>query len=56
VDGDTINLYCEAADSSMALATGSICAPLSWLDSNSSPSEGNTQRRDLVARRQEGCK
>jgi predicted GH43/DUF377 family glycosyl hydrolase len=36
-DGDTINLYYGAADSSIALATGSIRSLLSWLDSNSSP-------------------
>ena len=35
-DGDTINLYYGAADSTMALATGSICRLLSWLDGNSS--------------------
>jgi predicted GH43/DUF377 family glycosyl hydrolase len=38
-DGDTINLYYGAADSSMALATGSIRCLLSWLDSNSSRAE-----------------
>ena len=31
-DGDTINLYYGAADSCMALATGSIRALLGWLD------------------------
>ncbi len=36
-DGDTINLYYGAADSSVALATGSIRRLLSWLDSNSMP-------------------
>ena len=36
-DGDTINLYYGAADSSIALATGSIRHLLSWLDSNSGP-------------------
>jgi predicted GH43/DUF377 family glycosyl hydrolase len=40
-DGDTINLYYGAADSSVALATGSIRCLLSWLDSNSSPAEAN---------------
>jgi predicted GH43/DUF377 family glycosyl hydrolase len=35
-DGDTINLYYGAADSSMALATGSVRTLLSWLDENSS--------------------
>jgi predicted GH43/DUF377 family glycosyl hydrolase len=33
-DGDTIHLYYGAADSSVALATGSIRCLLSWLDSN----------------------
>jgi predicted GH43/DUF377 family glycosyl hydrolase len=38
-DGDTIRLYYGAADSCMAMATGSISACLSWLDSHShSPS------------------
>jgi predicted GH43/DUF377 family glycosyl hydrolase len=36
-DGDTINLYYGAADSSIALAKGSIRCLLSWLDSNSTP-------------------
>jgi predicted GH43/DUF377 family glycosyl hydrolase len=35
-DGDTIRLYYGAADSCMAMATGSIRALLAWLDSNSS--------------------
>jgi predicted GH43/DUF377 family glycosyl hydrolase len=35
-DGDTISLYYGAADSSIALATASICSLLSWLDANSS--------------------
>ena len=35
-DGDTIHLYYGAADSCMALATGSIRALLAWLDTNSS--------------------
>jgi len=34
-DGDTVNLYYGAADSSVALATGSIRCLLSWLGSNS---------------------
>jgi len=34
-DGDTIHLYYGAADSCMALATGSIRSLLSWLDANS---------------------
>jgi len=41
VDGDTINLYYGASDSSIALATGSIRASLSWLDANSSPCEAS---------------
>jgi predicted GH43/DUF377 family glycosyl hydrolase len=40
-DGDTINLYYGAADSCMALATGSIRSLLSWLDSNSNPEEAD---------------
>ncbi|HVJ08390.1 MAG TPA: hypothetical protein VM554_08385 [Acidisarcina sp.] len=39
VDGDTVNVYYGAADSSIALATGSIRSMLAWLDSNSSPIE-----------------
>jgi len=35
-DGDTINLYYGAADSCIALATGSIRSLLSWLESNGS--------------------
>ena len=50
-DGDTINLYYGAADSCMALATGSIKALLAWLEVNSSPSQGNTYQRDLVSGR-----
>lgn len=34
-DGDTINLYYGAADSSIALATGSIRSFLVWLEANS---------------------
>jgi len=39
-DGDTIHLYYGAADSCIALATGSIRRLLSWLDVNSDPEEG----------------
>ena len=35
VDGDTLRLYYGAADTSIAVATGSIRACLDWLDSNS---------------------
>jgi predicted GH43/DUF377 family glycosyl hydrolase len=38
-DGDSINLYYGAADSCIALATGSIRGLLSWLDSNGSQAE-----------------
>ncbi len=38
-DGDTINVYYGAADSSIALATGSIRSILAWLDLNSGPLE-----------------
>lgn len=34
-DGDTLNLYYGAADTVIALATGSISAILDWLDANS---------------------
>jgi beta-1,2-mannobiose phosphorylase / 1,2-beta-oligomannan phosphorylase len=43
-DGDTINLYYGAADSTVALATGSIRCLLSWLDANSSPAEANDRQ------------
>ena len=36
-DGDTIRLYYGAADSSVALATGSMKRSLSWLDEHSRP-------------------
>ena len=36
-DGDTINLYYGAADTSIALATGSIKGLLAWLDERGSP-------------------
>ncbi len=42
-DGDTINLYYGAADSSVALATGSIRALLAWLESNASDTDGTAQ-------------
>ena len=38
-DGDTIHLYYGAADSSVALATGSIRRLLAWLDANPSAKE-----------------
>lgn len=38
-DGDTVNVYYGAADSSIALATGSIRQMLAWLDSNSASAE-----------------
>jgi len=34
LDGDTLHLYYGAADSSIALATGSINALLEWLEKN----------------------
>jgi len=40
-DGDAINLYYGAADSCIALATGSIRSLLSWLDSNESQAESH---------------
>jgi beta-1,2-mannobiose phosphorylase / 1,2-beta-oligomannan phosphorylase len=49
-DGDTINLYYGAADSSIALATGSIRKLLEWLTANGH-SEGaeNRRQRQTVA-------
>ena len=41
-DGDTIRLYYGAADTSIALATGSIRCLLSWLDLNGSQMERRT--------------
>jgi len=35
-DGDTLHLYYGAADTSIALATGSICAILEWLEQHHS--------------------
>src|SRR3984893_12153190 len=43
-DGDTINLYYGAADSSIALAHGSIRGLLAWLDANGH-SENSQDRR-----------
>jgi predicted GH43/DUF377 family glycosyl hydrolase len=40
-DGDTIHLYYGAADSCMALATGSIRALLSWLNTHSNADTEN---------------
>ena len=42
-DGDTINLYYGAADSCVALATGSIRRLLKWLDVNSSAADSTGQ-------------
>lgn len=42
-DGDTIYLYYGAADSSMALAIGSIRGLLSWLDANCGVPEGTIE-------------
>jgi predicted GH43/DUF377 family glycosyl hydrolase len=39
-DGDGINLYYGAADSCIALATGSISALLTWLEANPSSGDG----------------
>ena len=38
-DGDTINLYYGAADTSIALASGSIREMLDWLKKNSTPGD-----------------
>jgi predicted GH43/DUF377 family glycosyl hydrolase len=44
-DGDTINLYYGAADSSIALAHGSIRSLLSWLDANGHSEQGGDRRQ-----------
>ena len=44
-DGDTINLYYGAADSSIALAHGSIRSLLAWLDANGHSEHSNDRRR-----------
>jgi predicted GH43/DUF377 family glycosyl hydrolase len=36
-DGDTLNMYYGAADTSICLATASICELLAWLKENASP-------------------
>ena len=38
-DGDTINLYYGAADTSIALATGSVGELLGWLRENATPGD-----------------
>jgi hypothetical protein len=43
-DGDTINLYYGAADSSIALARGSIRCILAWLDANGHSEQGHDRR------------
>lgn len=55
-DGDTIYLYYGAADSSIALATGSIRALLAWLDANSSAWEETKQQRELISGNEEQSK
>lgn len=44
-DRDTINLYYGAADSSIALAHGSIAKLLTWLDANGHSHEYHDRRR-----------
>ncbi len=41
-DGDTINLYYGAADTSIGLATGSIRELLGWLSENSTPGDAES--------------
>jgi predicted GH43/DUF377 family glycosyl hydrolase len=43
-DGDTINLYYGAADSSIALAHGSIRNLLTWLDANGHSEQAHDRR------------
>lgn len=47
-DGDTLNLYYGAADTSVALATASIRGILQWLDRHGSQSFENTAVRKLA--------
>jgi predicted GH43/DUF377 family glycosyl hydrolase len=42
-DGDTINLYYPAADTSIALASGSIRHLLGWLDEHGSPERNESE-------------
>lgn len=44
-DGDTINLYYGAADSSIALARGSIRSLLTWLDAHGHSEHANDRRQ-----------
>jgi predicted GH43/DUF377 family glycosyl hydrolase len=44
-DGDTIHLYYGAADSSVALADGSIRKLLTWLDANGHSEQANDRRQ-----------
>lgn len=44
-DGDTINLYYGAADSSIALAHGSIRQLLAWLKANGHSESTNDRRQ-----------
>jgi beta-1,2-mannobiose phosphorylase / 1,2-beta-oligomannan phosphorylase len=44
-DGDTINLYYGAADSSIALAHGSIRKLLTWLDASGHSGQANDRRQ-----------
>jgi predicted GH43/DUF377 family glycosyl hydrolase len=44
-DGDTINLYYGAADSSIALAHGSIRCLMAWLDANGHSEHANDRRQ-----------
>lgn len=41
-DGDTVNLYYGAADTTISLATGSVREMLGWLDENSTPGDVGT--------------
>ena len=44
-DGDTINLYYGGADTSIALATGSVKKLLGWLDAQQAGSRPGHERR-----------
>ncbi|MND08897.1 Beta-1,4-mannooligosaccharide phosphorylase [compost metagenome] len=45
-DGDTINLYYGSADTSIALATGSIREMLDWLEDHRSQKKDQEIRND----------
>lgn len=51
-DGDALKLYYGAADTSVAMATGSVAALLDWLDAHSSSSMGIEEREGALRQSQ----